>query len=144
MLSNHSSEPQEPLSRKNRGLLALVIFLGILIIVATTVLVFVIIGRIMHKKDNSANVPFSQMISQPVDGTIQVSRPVSVLQEPEGTRIVSVLRQSDQILVISLSGGGADRLVVWDIGQQKKLEEIRLPEHAVSSSQQAVHPLEKK
>lgn len=117
MSVNQFSENTEPLSRKNKGLLALVIFLGILILVATTVLVFVVIGRITHKKD---------VASQIGTETQSVLRPVSILQEPAGTRISHIMRQSDHIVVMTLTGGGSDRLVFWDLQQQKKIAEVKL------------------
>lgn len=122
----HPEETTEPLTYKNKGMLALVIFLGVLIIVATTVLIFVIVNRIMHKNDQ----PISQVptITTP-SVTSSVTRPVSVLQEPDGTHINQVFRQSDQIMVISLSGGGQpDRIVMWDVGNQQKMSEVKLSE----------------
>ncbi len=116
MITNISSK-KDSLSRKNKGLLALVIFLGILIIVATTVLVFVIIHRFAHKESASFFVQ---------GNSFQITRPISVLQEPKGTRIGSVTRQSDRIVAISLIGGGPDRLIFWDIETQKKLIEVKI------------------
>ncbi|MDI2113252.1 hypothetical protein [Commensalibacter nepenthis] len=112
----------EPLTPKNKGMLALVIFLGVLIIIATTVLIFVIVSRILHKNDHPdvANVTSSAP---------SITRPVSVLQEPNGTHITQVFRQSDQTMVISLSGGGLpDRVILWDVANQQKLSEVKLSE----------------
>lgn len=117
MPTNISFENKDSLSRKNKGLLALVIFLGILIIVATTILVFVIISRIAHPKTDSAVVQ---------ENPVQIMRSVSVLQEPKGTHIASITRQSDRMVVITLTGGGNDRLVFWDLLDQKKVEEVKL------------------
>lgn len=116
----------ESLTRKNKGMLALVIFLGVLIIVATTVLIFVIINRIIHKGDHStAGISTTSMMQS----TPSVTRPVSILQEPNGTHITQVFRQSDQMMVISLSGGGLpDRVVIWDVTNQQKLSEVKLSE----------------
>ncbi|MDI2091542.1 M48 family metallopeptidase [Commensalibacter oyaizuii] len=112
-------EQPEPLTQKNKGLLALVIFLGVLIIIATTVLIFIIVGRIMHGKSTYAS-------SEVAESTV-VTRPVSVLSQPQGTRIVQIVRQSDQTMIFSLSGGGIpDRIVIWDVANQQKLSEIKL------------------
>lgn len=117
MSINNVSGDTESLSRKNKGLLALVIVLGILIIVATTILVFTIIHRITHKNVENVSV---QMNSS------SITRPVSVLSEPSGTRISTITRQSDQVLVIGLTGGGPDRLVFWDLERQQKMAEVKL------------------
>lgn len=118
----------EPLTYKNKGMLALVIFLGVLIIIATTVLIFVIVSRIMHKNDQ----PSSQVSTMTMSSaTPSVTRPVSVLQEPDGTHINQVFRQSDHIMVISLTGGGLpDRIVMWDVANQQKMSEVKLSEPA--------------
>ncbi|CAI3933817.1 MULTISPECIES: hypothetical protein [Commensalibacter] len=114
----------EPLTQKNKGMLALVIFLGVLIVVATTVLIFVIVSRLIHKNDHPATV-MSTIPTSSVPASVM--RPVSVLQEPNGTHITQIFRQSDQMMVISLSGGGLpDRIVMWDVANQQKLSEIKL------------------
>lgn len=117
MSSDITPNNQEPLPNKSKGLLALVIFLGVLIIIATTILIGTIISRITHR--NTSTNPT-------VYAPIPVTQLVSVLQEPKDTQIVQIMRQSDNLLVISLKGGGTDRLVVWDIIQQKKISEIQL------------------
>lgn len=121
-----SEQTTEPLTYKNKGMLALVIFLGVLIIIATTVLIFVIVSRIMHKNDHptsQASTITTSFVSS------SVTRPVSVLQEPNGTHINQVFRQSDQIMVISLTGGGLpDRVIMWDVANQQKLSEVKLSE----------------
>lgn len=117
-------ETTEPLTQKNKGMLALVIFLGVLIIVATTVLIFVIVSRLIHKNDHPAAV---MQTTSAMSVPVSVTRPVSVLQEPNGTHITQVFRQSDQVMVISLSGGGLpDRIIMWDVANQQKLSEIKL------------------
>ncbi|QGT68046.1 hypothetical protein GN303_01645 [Commensalibacter melissae] len=114
---NISLENKDSLSRKNKGLLALVVFLGILIIMATTILVFAIISRITHKKNDSVMI---------YENSLKITRPISILQEPKGTRIEKVTRQSDRMVLITLRGGGPDRLIFWDIDQQKKVAEVKI------------------
>lgn len=116
----------EHLTQKNKGMLALVIFLGVLIVVATTVLIFVVVSRFMHKGDQQLPAVVNTVSSAP---SSSVTRPVSVLQEPNGTHITQVFRQSDQTMVISLSGGGQpDRIVIWDLANQQKQAEVKLSE----------------
>lgn len=118
----------ERLTQKNKGMLALVIFLGVLIIIATTVLIFVIVGRFMHKGEQQLPAVVNTVSSAP---SSSITRPVSVLQEPSGTHITQVFRQSDQTMVISLSGGGLpDRIVIWDLANQQKQAEVKLSEVA--------------
>lgn len=116
----------EHLTQKNKGMLALVIFLGVLIVVATTVLVFVVVSRFIHKGDQQLPAVVNTVSSAT---SSSVTRPVSVLQEPNGTHITQVFRQSDQTMVISLSGGGLpDRIVIWDLANQQKQAEVKLSE----------------
>lgn len=127
MVSNTPLEDREPLTQKNKGMLALVIFLGVLIVIATTVLIFTVVSRIIHGGGQTA-------ITEEM--TMPVTRPVSVLQEPVGTRITQVTRQSDQMMTILLTGGGQDRLVIWDIAHQRKISEIKLSNVVESSTGQ--------
>lgn len=116
----------EHLTQKNKGMLALVIFLGVLIVVATTVLIFVVVSRFIHKGDQQLPAVVNTVSSAT---SSSVTRPVSVLQEPNGTHITQVFRQSDQTMVISLSGGGLpDRIVIWDLANQQKQAEVKLSE----------------
>ena len=77
-----------------RLLKALTIGLGVLIVVATAVLVTVIVRRIGG--------------ATPVAGPIAVS-----LHEPEGTHITGIASVRDQ-LAVQLQGGGPDRVVLID------------------------------
>lgn len=118
----------EHLTQKNKGMLALVIFLGVLIVVATTVLIFVVVSRFMHKGEQQLPAVVNTVSSVPLSS---VTSPISVLQEPNGTHIAQVFRQSDQTMVISLSGGGLpDRIVIWDLANQQKQAEVKLSEAA--------------
>lgn len=119
----------EHLTQKNKGMLALVIFLGVLIVIATTVLIFVIVSRFMHKGEQQQQSSAAIVNTVSSAPSSSVTRPVSVLQEPNGTHINQVFRQSDQTMVISLSGGGQpDRIVIWDLANQQKQAEVKLSE----------------
>jgi hypothetical protein len=79
-----------------RFLKVLVIAMGVLIVVATTVLVVLIAHRL---------------------GGAPVGRPVAaasvLLDEPAGTRIVGIAAVGER-LAVQLQGGGADRVVLVD------------------------------
>jgi hypothetical protein len=81
-----------------RFLKVLVIAMGVLIVVATTVLVVLIAHRL-----GGAPAP--------------VGRPVAavsvLLDEPAGTRIVGIAAVGER-LAVQLQGGGADRVVLVD------------------------------
>ncbi|CAK7191849.1 hypothetical protein COMNV_00029 [Commensalibacter sp. Nvir] len=114
-----TSDQNEPLTGKNKGLLVIVIVLGVLIIIGTTVLIFSIINRFGHQQEN---------IQKSLTSTI-VDKPISILKEPKGTRITQIVSQSPRVLVISLKEGGvSDRLVFWDTTLQKKIAEVKLSE----------------
>ena len=80
-----------------RFLKVLVIAMGVLIVVATTVLVVLIAHRL--------------------GGGAQAGRPVAaasvLLDEPAGTRIVGIAAAGER-LAVQLQGGGADRVVLVD------------------------------
>ena len=77
-----------------RFLKLLVIGMGVLIVVATTVLVVLIVRR----------------IGAPVAAPGQVA---SVLDEAEGTRIMGIAAVGDR-LAVQLQGGGPDRVLLVD------------------------------
>ena len=88
--------------RGTRALLAAVIVMGVMILVGTGALVGVIASRAMHP-------PRPAALSAGI-------MPPTLLDQPPGTRIASVARQSDTLLAVTLSGGGiGDRLLIWDI-----------------------------
>jgi hypothetical protein len=77
-----------------RLLKAITIGMGVLIVVATAVLVVVIARRL--------------------GGTVLVATQTAlVLDEPSGTRIVEIVAAGDRLAAL-LQGGGADRIVLLD------------------------------
>ena len=78
-----------------RFLKVLVIVMGVLIVVATTVLVVLIARRI-------GGAP-----------SVSAATASTVLDEPAGTRIVGIAAAGDR-LAVQLQGGGADRVVLLD------------------------------
>ena len=97
-----------------RALLALVIVMGVLILAGTAGLVAVVV----HPQAHPARVAHA---SGPVPSSQAALRP-----EPAGTRITAMTRQSDTVLAIALSGGGPDRVLVWDLLAGRAVAEIRL------------------
>ena len=91
-----------------RALLALVIVMGVLILAGTAGLVAVVVHRLTHPTASAK------------------AGPVPPLQEPAGTRITALVRQSDTVLAIGLTGGGPDRVLLWDLATGHAVAEIRL------------------
>ncbi len=93
-----------------RFLKVLVIAMGVLIVVATTVLVVLIAHRL--------------------GGGAQAVRPVAaasvLLDEPAGTRIVGIAALGER-LAVQLQGGGADRVVLVDPRNGDVVGRIGLP-----------------
>lgn len=83
---------------------ALVIGMGILIVLGTAGLVGVIIHRMSHPSTTGLSVVSAAVPGAPL-----------LLSEPEGTRILSMTRMNDHLLAVQLTGGGADRVVLWDV-----------------------------
>ncbi len=97
-----------------RALLALVIVMGVLILAGTAGLVAVVVHRLAHPATRAS-------------GAGQGPLPQAALRpEPAGTRIMSLVRQSDTVLAIALTGGGPDRVLVWDLAAGRAVAEIRL------------------
>ena len=93
-------------TRGVKALLAAVIVMGVMILLGTAVLVGTLVRRAMHPQASAAAMPL------PADGTMRQL----TLDQPPGTRIASVIRQSDTVLAVLLSGGGrADRVLLWDV-----------------------------
>jgi|GEM_PF-1220428 len=86
-----------------KALLGAVIVMGVLIVVGTAVLVSVVIRRALHGDETA---PVAALSVTPVARS---------LGEPAGTRIAAAVRQSDRLLDLLLTGGGPDRIVVWDV-----------------------------
>jgi hypothetical protein len=76
-----------------RGLQAAVIFMGVLIVAGVAVIGTTIVRRVMVPVPNAGPV---------------------VLEEPAGTRMVSVTATGDRLAVL-LQGGGPDRLLLVDV-----------------------------
>jgi hypothetical protein len=91
-----------------RGLKAAVILMGVLIVVGVVVLV----------------VALAQKFGAAASAGGAVAAP-AVLDEPAGTRIASTSAAGDR-LVIQLSGGGADRVVVFDLARGRVLGRVAL------------------
>ncbi len=94
---------------QTRALLALVVAMGVLILGGTAGLVAVVVHR----------------LSQPRAG-VTAAAPAAPSQEPAGTRITALARQSDTVLAIALSGGGPDRVLLWDLAAGRAVAEIRV------------------
>jgi hypothetical protein len=84
-----------------KALLTAVIVMGVMIVLGTAVLISAVVSRTMHKP--------------PSAGATAAVAPALLLAQPSGTRITSVTRQSDTLVVVGLAGGGGDRLLVWDV-----------------------------
>jgi Family of unknown function (DUF6476) len=79
-----------------RGLKIAVIVMGVLIVVGTIGLV---VG-VLHRTNTVTSALLPPVVT-------------AVLQEPEGTHIVSIAALADR-LAVQLQGGGADRVVLID------------------------------
>lgn len=95
-----------------RLLKAITVGMGLLIVVATTVLVVVIANRL--------------------GGAGRASTPIAlVLDEPSGTRIAGIAGAGDRLAAL-LQGGGADRIVLIDprtgaVAGRVELRDAELP-----------------
>ncbi len=109
--------------RGTRALLALVIVMGALIVLGTTALVLVVVHRLTHPEAAvETRTPFPAR-----DTAAAAPSPTAALAgEPPGTRITALVRQSDAWLAMALTGGGPDRVLVWDIARNRPVTEIRL------------------
>lgn len=97
--------------RGTRALLAAVIVMGVMILLGTAVVIGVVISRAIHRPQASSLVA----AAAPPRVDRAAPAPPTVLDQPPGTRIISVTRQSDTLLAVTLGGGGgSDRLLIWD------------------------------
>ncbi len=105
-------------TRGLRALLAAVIVMGVMILLGTAVLIGTVARRAMRSADVAAAT------APPLaDGTMRQL----TLDQPPGTRIASVVRQSDRVLAVTLSGGGrADRLLLWDVATGRLVGRLAL------------------
>ncbi|MBB2201314.1 hypothetical protein [Gluconacetobacter tumulisoli] len=109
----------------SKALLAAVIFMGVLLAVGSLVLVGVLVHRISHPRHDvvaSGATPAPVVPAPPMSGDYGNL----VLDEPAGTRITGMTRQADTLLAISLSGGGGDRIVLWDLPHGRIAGRVRL------------------
>ena len=106
-------------TRGVRALLAAVIVMGVMILLGTAVLIGTVVRRAMRPATGvAAAAPMF-----PADGTMRQL----TLDQPPGTHIASVLRQSDTVLAVLLSGGGrADRLLLWDVAAGRLVGSLAL------------------
>ena len=95
-----------------KALVASVIVMGVLILVGTALLIGTVARRALHHA---------------APASIASDRPPLSLDQPAGTRIVSVTQQSGTRLAVVLTGGGtADRLLVWDLAAGRIVATLRL------------------
>ncbi len=99
-----------------RALLALVIVMSVLIVLGTSVLVLVVVHRLTQ--------PGVAMGTRAPARTGPAA--AALADEPPGTRITTLMRQSDTTLAIALTGGGPDRVLIWDLAGGRATTEIRL------------------
>ncbi len=105
----------------HRAMLVLVIAMGVLILAGTATLIGVVVHRLA-----AGHRPV------PIAGPVLGAAPgvAALHQEPPGTRITAMTRQSDTLLAIALSGGGPDRVLVWDLAAARSVTEITLAPEA--------------
>ncbi len=90
-----------------RALLAAVIVMGVMILVGTAVLISTVVHRATQRAQSTSS-------GFPAGGPQGGPAPTLSLDQPPGTRVALVTRQSDSLLAVTLSGGGLpDRVLVW-------------------------------
>ncbi len=90
-----------------RGLLTLVVVMGVLIVAGVAVIGLTVAHRLTH-------------IAVPAGAPSD-----TVLDEPAGTQVMGVMGMGDR-LAITLRGGGPDRVVIVGVGTGQHLGTIRL------------------
>lgn len=108
----------------SRALLAAVIGMGIVLAVGSLVLVGVLVHRISHPR---ATAPAA--VTAPVTTTMAVlpqDLGRLVLDEPAGTHVTSIARQADMALAVALTGGGADRVIIWDLAHNRIIGRLQV------------------
>ena len=108
--------------RGTKALLAAVIVMGVMILLGTAVVIGVVVSRAIHRPPAAGLL--AAAAPPPADG--MAPAPPILLDQPAGTRIASVTRQSDRLLAITLSGGGSDRLLIWDIATGRVVARLGL------------------
>jgi hypothetical protein len=122
---------QGPNRPGSKVLLAAVIFMGVLLAVGSLVLVGVLVHRISHPRPAPLAVPGAASAAAPTPGGPVVPPPGGeygqlVLNEPAGTHITGVVRKDDTMLAVTLSGGGPDRIVLWDLARARVAGQLTL------------------
>lgn len=101
-----------------RALIALVVVMGLAILIGSTTLVVLLVQR--------AHAPTVASLSGATVPAPTTPAPATLtLSEPEGTRIAATAVAGDR-LVVQLSGGGPDRLVVLDLRANTLLARVAL------------------
>lgn len=114
----------------SRALLAAVIGMGIVLAVGSLVLVGVLVHRISHPRATApATIPAPAAVTAPVTTTTAVlpqDLGRLVLDEPAGTHVTSIARQADMALAVALTGGGADRVIIWDLAHNRIIGRLQV------------------
>ncbi|MBB2204785.1 hypothetical protein [Gluconacetobacter takamatsuzukensis] len=98
----------------SRGLLAAVIGMGVLLAVGSLVLVGVLVHRIAHPRPAAMARPAAEPVALPAGDYGEL-----VLGEPAGTHVTALTRQDEGLLAVALSGGGPDRVLLWDVAHRR-------------------------
>lgn len=88
-------------SLARRGLMAAVIGMGVLIVVGTGALVAVIVHRLAHPSGAVPPLPDAEK--------------TVALHEPAGTQIAQTEWRDADLVAVRLTGGGPDRVVIWNV-----------------------------
>jgi hypothetical protein len=91
-----------------RGLVVLVIGMGVLIVAGLAVIAVTIVHRMVGRDIHAASAALQ-----------------AVLDQPAGTQIVGASASGDR-LAITLHGGGPDRVTILDLNSGRALGEVRL------------------
>ncbi|WP_323991330.1 MULTISPECIES: hypothetical protein [Nguyenibacter] len=104
----------------SRALLAAVIGMGVLLVVGSLVLVGVLVHRISHPHP-APGLPEADHAAAGLAAAWPFEGPHGqlTLNEPPGTHITGMTRQGDGLLAVSLSGGGPDRVILWDLAHAR-------------------------
>lgn len=93
----------------SRGLFVAVIVMGLLILAGSGALIAVIAHRLSHPKQQTAQTTQTAPVSLPVS-----AERLLILDEPPGTHIAGVSGQFSGLVAVQLTGGGPDRIVLWN------------------------------
>lgn len=110
----------------SRALLAAVIGMGVLLAVGSLVLVGVLVHRISHPRDSSTPDPAQVAAATGTQAVLPQDLGRLVLDEPAGTHVTSLARQGDTMLAVALTGGGADRVIIWDLAHNRIIGRLQV------------------